>query len=110
MSAVLLTIGFQRILLPTDKGLSTLLHALRGAKDVEKDHSYHRAPDVAEVVVGQEIEVEAKILPSHVRITSNLGELPCTVEGEPGEKRSKKPKLVALPSPQTQLFLEGPRR
>lgn len=120
MSRVFLTIGHQRMILPSDKGLATLLSVLKDAVQVEDDRSYLSTDPT--IQVGDEIEVEVKILGKKIKFTTETPDGDVVPVDEPSPKRrtaaASKPsakQLTGRETPkqlrgQTQLLLGGPGR
>ena len=71
---VLLTVGSQQLLLPTDQGLPAILKALSGARRVKSDRRYDRtSPRVEVYAVNEplgfgEVEVEAILVARHIKV------------------------------------------
>lgn len=100
MPRVILHIGHQRLLLPSDKGLPVLLKAFHGARQVATDRRYESGNPIVEIYgpaaphgLGDDITVEASLLNPKVRVVETPPEPP-------------QPTQAALPAPR-QLALEG---
>lgn len=108
MSRVLLTIGYTTVLLPSDRGLATILAALRDAVRVESDRSY--LTESPTVVIGDEVQVEFKTLPKRCRFTTKTDEGEEVACEEPTKAARKTARSrPALPDRSNQLLLGGPR-
>jgi hypothetical protein len=78
-----------KIILRSDKGISSVLNALRGAVSVEDDDSYETPP---RITLGSEVSVAVKTLSSKTRFCVRAGEV--TVDVSDPETRA--PKRTAL--------------
>lgn len=98
MAKVILTIGLTQVLLPSSKGLATILTALEGAVEVT-DCLYRGVVRVSD----RALTLEAKIVPNGTRF------LRAESESEEEVDLDKKPptRRRALPGRPRQLLLEG---